>query len=221
MTLIIELIFIFIFVNVSNNFFIKKTVLKKEIILNCLGFIISIAILQRDTSALTTTLTIILISSTCLLALGFKEHLLVGFILQILAIPLILKTIEGHSFLDLQNIQSISLWGEVPSWNIIFQPFAFALLSMSAIYYSQVTFLKSLIIWALVYIFLGGSFVRNIEASSYIVFVLKVMILTGLLNVIEALGFKSMGLISKINNRPIMVLWVMNIINNVFGIFKV
>jgi hypothetical protein len=206
---------------ISNNFYIKKVVSKREIFLNIILLVTAGALLLKQSSSMQITLTVVLISALCFFATACKEHLLVGLIFQVLAIPLITQTVNGHTLIELQGMQSISLWGEIPSWNFIFQPYAFALLFMSAILFSHVPFIKSLITWLLLKVFLGGSFIRSSEISFHAIFIIKALGLIGLLNVVESLGFKRIGTISKINNRPIMVIWVLNIINNVFGIFKI
>jgi hypothetical protein len=221
MPLLVELLLIFLVVVVSNNFYIKKVVSKRELFLNIILLVTTVALLLKQSSSLQIILTVVLISTLCFFATACKEHLLVGLIFQVLAISLMTKAVEGHTLLELQGMQSMSLWREVPSWSFIFQPYAFALLFMSAVLYSHIPFIKSLIIWLLLKVFLGGSFIRGSEISFHAVFAVKALGLIGLLNVVESLGFKRIGIISKINNRPIMVLWVLNIINNVFGIFKI
>jgi hypothetical protein len=205
----------------SNNLFIKKNYSKKQLVLNVIGFIVALGLLQSQVFSLQILLTVILLSSICVVGSAFREELFIGVIFQILGVTLILKNIDLKSFTDLQKVQSEALWGEIPSWNIIFQPYAFVLLFMATIFYTQVPFLKSLLICCIVHVFLGGGFTRNISTSSQLIFFSKAVVLMGIINTVEALGFKCIGIINKINNRPIMVLWVLNIINNVFGIFKI
>jgi len=225
MTQVIEILFTFLVVIFTNNVFIRvndrKMFSPKFFVINLISLLVFIAVLSQQLTLLQVVITILFFSSLVVVCTQAESGFVIALFFQILGITLLDNVVLGTKLNELSQMQSSVLWKEIPSWLVIFQPYAFALFILSAVLYSKTPFLKTLIVWFVVYTFLGGSYLRGFETFGPWVVVIKTAALVLFVNIVESLGFNELKSIEKLNNKPIMILWVLNIINNVFGIFKI